>query len=124
MNYYYLLGDNIKERKDMKLIETSKYKRDYKDEILKKHKTEEQNEIEDIKTFLISKDTLQDVINDPLCPVYNIRKKKGNLKQYYTADVNRKMRLFLKPIGKYPYNTIEISEIELSSIDNHHYGEG
>ncbi len=108
----------------MKVIETSKYKRDYKSEIIKKNKKKEQNEIDDIKTFLISKDNLKDVMNDPLRFVYNIRQKKGDLKKYYTADVNSKMRLFFKPIGEYPYNTIEIEEIELCSIDNHHYGEG
>lgn len=108
----------------MKLIETSRYKRDYKNEITKKHKKDEENEIDNIKTFLISKDTLKDVMSDPLHLVYNIRQKKGNLKEYYTADINRKMRLFLKPIGTYPYNIIEVTEIEVTGIDNHHYGEG
>lgn len=108
----------------MRLIETSRYKRDYKNEIIKKNKKNEQNEIDAIQTFLISKDNLQEVMNDSLHFVYNIRPKKANLKEYYTADINRKMRLFLKPVGEYPYNIIEIEEIELSSIDNHHYGEG
>lgn len=107
----------------MKLIETSRYKRDYKSEIIKKNKYKEKNEIDDIKTFLISKSTLYDVMADPLHFVYNIRKKNGDLKEYYTADINSKMRLFLKPLGEYPYNIIEIEEIELYKIDNHHYGE-
>lgn len=73
---------------------------------------------------MISKSTLFDVMHDPLHHVYNINQKKGNLKEFFTADINSKMRLFLKPIGKYPYNIKEIEEIELCSIDNHHYGEG
>ena len=30
----------------------------------------------------------------------------------------------MKPIGKYPYNILEIEEIEFIDIDNKHYGEG
>lgn len=30
----------------------------------------------------------------------------------------------MKPVGKYPYEKIEIDEIEFVDIDDHHYGEG
>ncbi len=30
----------------------------------------------------------------------------------------------MKPVGEYPYNSIEIVEIEFLNIDNSHYGEG
>ncbi len=30
----------------------------------------------------------------------------------------------MKPIGEYPYNKIEIDEIEFINLDDKHYGEG
>ena len=30
----------------------------------------------------------------------------------------------MKPIGSYPYNTMEITDIEFIDIDDKHYGEG
>ena len=53
-----------------------------------------------------------------------IEQKKGNLKEYYTARINQKIRLIMKPIGSYPYNTLEITDIEFIDIDDKHYGEG
>ena len=53
--------------------------------------------------------------------IYNIEKKTGDLKEYYTARLNGKIRLIMKPIGEYPYNLIEIEEIEFKEIDENHY---
>jgi len=53
--------------------------------------------------------------------IYNIEKKTGDLKEYYTARLNGKIRLIMKPIGEYPYNLIEIEEIEFTEIDENHY---
>ena len=39
--------------------------------------------------------------------IYHIEKKAGNLKEYYSASLNKKMRLIMKPIGKYSYNEVE-----------------
>ena len=61
---------------------------------------------------------------NPLSIVYGIKHKKENLKEIYTAKVNEKIRLYIKPIGDYPYNTVEITELEFIKIDNKHYGEG
>ena len=56
--------------------------------------------------------------------IYNINNKSGNLKEIYTANVNQKIRLYMKPVGKYPYNEIEITEMEFIEIDDQHYGDG
>ena len=45
-------------------------------------------------------------------------------KEFYTARINQKIRLFIKPVGEYPYNIIDIIELEFVSIDDSHYGEG
>ena len=50
----------------------------------------------------------------------NIPKKEGDLKEIYTARLE-KLRLHMKPIGEYPYNKIEIVEIEFLKIDEKHY---
>lgn len=47
-----------------------------------------------------------------------------NLKEIFTANVNQKIRLYMKPIGLYPYNQIEITDIEFLEIDDKHYGDG
>ena len=51
-------------------------------------------------------------------------KKSGNLKKLYTARINEKLRLIMKPIGEYSYDNISIEEIEFVTIDDKHYGEG
>lgn len=80
--------------------------------------------IEKIESLILSVNNLQELINHPFKNVYGIEKKNGNLKEFYTADLNKKIRLHLKPVGEYPYNLIEITEIEFIKIDNKHYGEG
>ena len=61
---------------------------------------------------------------NPLAIVYNIEKKQGNLKEIYTARINQKLRMYIKPKGEYPYKLEEIIELELKEIDDKHYGEG
>ena len=56
--------------------------------------------------------------------MYHIEQKKNNLKQYYTARLNSKLRLIMKPVGNYPYELKKINEIELIEIDEKHYKEG
>ena len=63
------------------------------------------------------------LITNPISKLYYIEKKSGNLKEYYTARFN-KIRLIMKPIATYPYNLIEITEIEFVNINNNHYNEG
>lgn len=68
--------------------------------------------------------TMKDLMNNPLRFVYNIEKKNGDLKEIYTAKINSKLRLYIKPIGVYPYTLEEIVEVSFLKIDDKHYGDG
>lgn len=67
---------------------------------------------------------MQNLINSSLAKIYGIKKKNGDLKEIYTAKINDKIRLYLKPEGKYPYDLVSIEAIEFVKIDDKHYGEG
>ena len=51
-------------------------------------------------------------------------KQKMVLSLFTPRKINNKIRLQMKPVGVYPYNMIEIQEIEFIKIDDSHYGEG
>lgn len=106
----------------MNIIESNNYKKSYT-KILK-NKVNEIDRLNKIITLLLEYPTLHDVLITPYKEIYYIEKKKGNLKEYYTARINQKIRLIMKPIGDYPYNTMEITDIEFIDIDNKHYKEG
>lgn len=108
----------------MKIIKTSAYKRDLKRKIENKHLEEEIENISKIENLLMLSTSMKEVLENPLSIIYGIEKKKGNLKEIYTAKVNSKLRLRMKPVGEYPYNLEYILEIELLEIDDKHYGEG
>lgn len=92
--------------------------------IIRKNLEVEYNRIQNIENLIIASKNLQDLINSPYKNIYYIEQKKGNLKEFYTARINSKLRLFMKPVGEYPYNKIEIDEIKFIEIDDSHYGEG
>ena len=106
----------------MNIIESKNYQKSYK-KLLKNNK-KEQEKLNKIITVFLEYPTLHDVLHTPYKEVYYIEQKKWELKGYYTARLNQKMRLIMKPIGEYPYNTMEITDIEFVDIDNTHYGEG
>jgi len=108
----------------MIIQETSAYKRDVKRKLENKNKYEELEALDDIKVFLQSKKNMKEVMDDPVHNLYGIEQKHGNLKEFFTAKLNNKIRLKMKPLGEYPYNLIEIEEISFNEIDDHHYGEG
>ena len=108
----------------MIIIKDKLYLKSYKKYILDKHLNNEINRIFNIENTIINSINLQALINSPYKNIYHIEQKKGNLKEYYTARINDKMRLIMKPVGKYPYNALEIEEIEFLDIDTKHYGEG
>ena len=108
----------------MIIIKDKKYLKSYKKYILDKNLKKEIDRIYNIENIIINALNLQALINSPYKNIYHIEQKKGNLKQYYTARINSKMRLIMKPVGEYPYNTLEIQEIEFLDIDTKHYGEG
>lgn len=107
----------------MKIIESSQYKRDLK-KLEKKHMIKEINNINEICDFIIIFNNMKELLSNEICKIYGIEKKKGNLKEIYTARVNNKIRMYIHPVGNYPYNLEEIEIVELEKIDDKHYGEG
>lgn len=108
----------------MIINKSKQYLKSYKKNILNKNLLKEKTRIESIENLIINSSNLQNLINSPYKNIYHIEQKKADLKEYYTARVNSKIRLIMKPVGIYPYNTIEIEEIEFIDIDVRHYGEG
>ena len=108
----------------MKIIKDKTYIKDYKKKIVYKHMQDEIERIRDIENLILDSKDLKALMLNPLRIIYGIEQKKGDLKEIYTADVNKKIRLYIKPIGEYPYNMVEITELEFLRIDNRHYGEG
>ena len=105
----------------MRIIKSKSYLRDYK-KLIKDPKDIQR--IDSISILLLNAPNLHEVLLSPYKNVYHIEQKKGNLKEFYTVRINQKVRLIMKPVGEYPYNSIEIVEIEFLNIDNSHYGEG
>lgn len=108
----------------MKIVKTSTYIKDVQKKIKNKHKKVEEEIIYAIESLLIQSENMKELMQNPLSIVYNIEKKKGNLKEIYTARINSKLRMYMKPISNYPYVLDEIVEIELKEIDDKHYGNG
>lgn len=106
----------------MIIIETNKYKKS-KQKVLK-NKKRELERLENIKNIIINSENLHKLLLNQFKNIYRIEKKTGNLKEYYTARLNDKLRLLMKPVGEYPYKEIEIDEIIFEDIDDKHYGEG
>ena len=107
----------------MIINKTSNYKRDLK-KLIKKNMFKEITRINNIESLIIACSNLYELLNSPYKTIYYIEKKKGNLKEFYTARINSKLRLVFKPIGNYPYNILEIMELEFIEINTDHYGEG
>lgn len=108
----------------LKIVKTSQYKHDIQKKIIKKHMQKEELTIEAIEELIMQSKTMKSLILNPLARVYNINKKSGILKEIYTANVNDKIRMYIRPIGIYPYKLDEIVEVELIEIDDRHYGDG
>lgn len=105
----------------MQIIESSKYKRDFK-KLKKKHLDKEINNINEIIDFISIFSNMKELLSNDLCKIYGIEKKKGNLKEIYTAEVNKKIRMYIRPVGEYPYDLEQIEIVELIEIDDKHYG--
>lgn len=108
----------------MNIIESDKYKKSYKK--LLKNSSREKEKIENIKSLLISKKTLFDVMIDPLHNIYHIEQLTNNRHEYSAriSNKNNKLRLIMIPVGEYPYKIIEITDIIFDDIDNYHYERG
>lgn len=73
---------------------------------------------------MIQSNNMKELMLNPLSIVYNIEMKTGTLKEIYTARINQKLRMYIRPVGRYPYKLEEVVEVELEQIDDKHYGEG
>lgn len=83
----------------MIIIKTKSYEKSYK-KLKNKHLDKEMLRIEHIENIIIASKNLEDLILNPYKNIYHIESKKGNLKEYYTARVNDKIRLIMKPDGE------------------------
>ena len=108
----------------MKIIKGKTYLKEYKKKIKNKHLNKEIERILNIEELILDSQNFKELLLNPLSIVYGSRIKKENLKEIYTANINEKIRLYIKPIGEYPYNVVEINELEFLKIDNKHYGDG
>lgn len=124
ITYHVIIHTKGDEHYLLKIIKTSKYKRDLQKKIIKKHMKKEELTIEAIEELIIQSQTMKILMLNPLARVYNINKKSGVLKEIYTANINDKIRMYIKPVGIYPYELDEIVEVELIEIDDQHYGDG
>ena len=120
----YNIFSNKREGVLIFINKTKTYERDLRKKIIAKHKIKELERITHIESLIKSSDNMHKLVNSSLAKIYGIKKKSGDLKQIYTADVNEKIRLYMKPEGEYPYNLISIESIEFVKIDDKHYGEG
>lgn len=129
MTYYNLIGYNINtiysEVNDIKIIKSSAYKKEYKKKLENKHLNKEIDVIRKIERLIIETPNMKELMLNPLHIVYGIEKKSGDLKEIYTARLNSKLRLYIKPNAEYPYDNLEqIVELEFVKIDDKHYGDG
>lgn len=125
LTYYNQVCYNMKKAGDNIIIIRNKtYERDLKKKIISKHKNKELANIYSIEYLIKKSQNFKELLSNPESKLYNIKKKSGNLKEIYTAYVNSKIRLYIKPYGDYPYNLAEIEKIEFIKIDDKHYGEG
>lgn len=108
----------------MIIIETDKYKKTVKKYLINKHMNKELERLDNIKNLIISSSNFHKLLLSEFKNVYHIEKKKGDLKEFYTARLNQKIRLLMKPVGEYPYKELEIDEIIFEEIMNDHYREG
>lgn len=108
----------------MVIKETEKYKKTYKKCLLNKHMNREIERLSNIKNLIIATPNFHKLLLSEYKNVYHIEKKNGSFKEYYSARLNSKIRLLMRPVGEYPYKEIEIDEIIFEEIMNNHYGEG
>ena len=58
--------------------------------------------IQKIERLILESSNMNELMLNPLHIIYGIEKKNGDLKEIYTAQLNSKLRLYIKPIGNYP----------------------
>ena len=94
----------------MRIIKEKTYIKDVNKKILKNHKIKEQELLNQIENLILDSENLEMLLRNPLSRIYHIEKKEGDLKEIYTARLE-KLRLHMKPIGEYPYNKITVKRL-------------
>lgn len=114
-----------KEAFTIKIIKNKQYLKNLKKVLVSPHKDKELKILEKIEKLIIQSENMKELMLNPLRIIYNIEQKRGNLKEIFTANLNSKLRLYMKPLYDYPYDKLEhIIEIEFVTIDDKHYGDG
>lgn len=103
----------------MNIIESKAYKKTEKKVF--KNKTKELEKLDNIKNAIIISSNLLELMLSKFKCIYDIRKKHGDLKEIYSTSLNGNIRLLFKPVGSYPYEEIEIVELEFLEINDTHY---
>ena len=118
---YNLIGYNIYRKGFwyINIIKSKAYKKTEKKVF--KNKTKELEKLDNIKNAIIISSNLHELMLSKFKYIYDIRKKHGDLKEIYSASLNGNIRLLFKPVGKYPYNEVEIFELEFLEINDTHY---
>ena len=105
----------------MHIIESNKYKKTYKKIIKGKHLIKEEIELSKLLGIIETYNNLQSLMSSVYQSKYDIRQKEGNLKEYISAILSKRVRLILKPVGELPYNYLIIEDLELIEINDDHY---
>lgn len=103
----------------MEIIYTKSYDNSIKK--LKKH-FKEQEELNNIISYIITKDNFDDIIVDPLAKIYGFERLKHNLNEFYSFRLSKVIRLIVKPensrvkvylvyISDDHYNDFEIEKV-------------
>ena len=108
----------------MEIQKSKNYLKEYQKKIIGLHKVKEAERINEIEDLIVHSPNLKELMCNPLHLIYGIEQKKENLKEFYTADINGKLRLYMRPLGEYPYRLMEIEGISFEKIDDKHYGDG
>jgi hypothetical protein len=105
----------------MNIIESNRYKKSYKKIIINKHLIKEDNELNNLINIIESCSNLQSLMSSSYQQFYDIRQKEGNLKEYISASLSKRVRLIMKPLDCLPYNYLSIEDIEFIEINDEHY---
>jgi len=105
----------------MNIIESNKYKKTYKKIIKDKHLVKEEQELNMLIGIIETYNNLQSLMSSVYQAKYDIRQKEGNLKEYISASLSKRVRLIMRPVSELPYDYLVIEDIEFIEINDDHY---
>ena len=77
----------------IKIIKTKAYTKDYRTKLKNKHMNKEMILLEKIEQFLISSESMKDVMQDSLHIIYNIEKKKRGFERVLYCKIKSKIKI-------------------------------